>query len=82
MTEEQNPKPKIQGPKSEEAQPVRTPQVFAGECPNNAAHAATRVYKTLREVRYCVCDDCGRTWKKTGPAAGAKVAEKKERPAV
>jgi hypothetical protein len=76
MSDEQSPKSKVQGQKSEEAQAVRTPQVFAGECPNNAAHLATRVYKTLGEVRYCVCDDCGRTWKKEGPRATPKAKER------
>jgi DNA-directed RNA polymerase subunit M/transcription elongation factor TFIIS len=76
-----NPKSQIRNPKSDEseAEPVRTPRVRAGECPANESHVNTRVYRTIGEVRYCVCDDCGRTWKKTGPAAGPKLAKEKER---
>jgi hypothetical protein len=56
-----------------EVEAVRTPQVFAVACPKNPGHLATRVYKTKGEIRYCVCDDCGHTWKQTGPlASGAK----------
>jgi len=60
-----------------EAKAVRTPQVRAGACPKSDAHNATRVYRTIGEVRYCVCDDCGHTWKKSGPPAGAKPAKER-----
>jgi hypothetical protein len=58
-----------------DGKPVRTPQVRAGACPKSELHTATRVYKTLGEVRYCVCDDCGHTWKKHGPPATPKPAK-------
>lgn len=51
-------------------EPVRRPRVFALACPVNPKHVATRVYRTDGETRYCVCDDCGATWKQIGPAAG------------
>jgi hypothetical protein len=54
------------------AQPVRTPQVFAGACPVSDSHENTRVYRTAGVTRYCVCDDCGKTWKKSGPPATPK----------
>jgi hypothetical protein len=56
------------GRRRRRAEAVRTPQVFAGACPQQReVTKATRVYRTLGEVRYCVCDDCGHTWKQ--PAA-------------
>ncbi len=57
------------------AEPVRKKRVYAGPCPRNAEHAATRVYRTDGQVRYCVCDDCGETWKKTGPRSDEEHAE-------
>ncbi len=36
-------------------------------CPVNPEHGRTRVYKTAGRTRHCVCDDCGKTWKQTGP---------------
>jgi NAD-dependent SIR2 family protein deacetylase len=80
MTNDQNQKGDRRQ-KAGEPEEVRTPQVFAAACPANSEHKATRVYKTHGEVRYCVCDDCGKTWKQTGPrASGPKPA--KERPAA
>jgi hypothetical protein len=66
---------------SGEPEAVRTPQVFAAECPKNPEHKATRVYRTVGAVRYCVCDDCGHTWKQTGPLASPPKPAK-ERPAA
>ena len=40
-------------------------KVYAARCPRNGNHKKTRVYRTLTKVRYCVCDDCGHTWKQT-----------------
>jgi len=34
------------------------PEEFRAVCPNNPQHHA-RVYRTLKNVRYCICDDCG-----------------------
>lgn len=48
---------------------TRSPRVFAAVCPRNPGHQATRVYKTKGRTRYCVCDDCGNTWKQVGEAA-------------
>jgi hypothetical protein len=39
------------------------PRKKTGPCPRNANHTATRVYKSGEAIRYCVCDDCGTTWK-------------------
>lgn len=41
------------------------PKVWAGECPKDSRHQQTQVYKTFGSVRYCKCNDCGSTWKKT-----------------
>ncbi len=54
--------------------PSRKKRVFAGACPNKETHANTRVYKTDGLIRYCVCDDCGHTWKQTGPKAESEPA--------
>ena len=82
-TDSENPKSQVSNPKSPEAESatdeVRTPRVRAGACPKSPDHKAMRVYRTLGEIRYCVCDDCGHTWKKTGPAAAARAAKEKER---
>lgn len=40
----------------------------AGDCPTNAKHANTRIYRTMGSIRFCVCDDCGTTWKATRAA--------------
>ncbi len=48
---------------------TRKMQVFAAVCPRNERHQATRVYKTAGKTRYCVCDDCGHTWKQVGEPA-------------
>lgn len=45
--------------------------VSAGVCPRVPAHGPGRVYKTNNQVRYCVCDQCGDTWKKAGPPASS-----------
>jgi hypothetical protein len=50
--------------------PTRSANVLAGSCPKSKAHTAVRVYKTDGRIRYCKCNDCGSTWKMTGPAAG------------
>jgi hypothetical protein len=55
------------------AEPVRSPQVFAGDCPKSPTHKQTRVYRTVGQTRYCVCDDCGHTWKQIGPAASKEA---------
>lgn len=36
---------------------------LTGPCPKSAHHVRRRVYRTTELVRYCVCDDCGETWK-------------------
>lgn len=56
------------------ALPVRSPRVEAGACPRSAAHSRTRVYRTVGQTRYCVCDDCGTTFKRIGPEATLPVA--------
>jgi hypothetical protein len=67
MSDEKN--QKSEEPKNQ-AEEVRTPLVRAGACPRAEHHKNTRVYRTVGETRYCVCDDCGHTWKRTGPRAG------------
>ena len=44
-------------------------EVEAGPCPVNAEHTGTGVSSTQGRTRYCRCDTCGHTWKKTGPFA-------------
>lgn len=51
------------------AQRVSSPKVNAGGCPISKRHENTKVYKTVGRTRYCRCDDCGHTWKQTGPFA-------------
>lgn len=48
---------------------VKRPRANAGPCPAHPNHTATRVYTTRGVTRYCVCDDCGHTWKVTGERA-------------
>jgi len=48
---------------------VASPKMTAGECPINPAHEHTMIYKTVGRVRRCKCNDCGHTWKLTGPFA-------------
>lgn len=50
-------------------EPVRTPKVYAGQCPTHAGHEHTAVYKTEGRTRYCKCNDCGATWKRQGEYA-------------
>ena len=50
---------------------VRSPKVNAGECPKSPRHQNTIVYRTAGRTRYCKCNDCGATWKKTGDYADA-----------
>lgn len=54
---------------AKETSPTRSPQVRAAECPKNPAHPHTAVYRTRGRTRYCRCDDCGATWKQSGPFA-------------
>lgn len=45
-------------------------KMVAGDpCPTNPDHRRGRIYKTDRRSRYLVCDDCGTTWKLSGPYA-------------
>jgi hypothetical protein len=50
------------------AQRVASPKIRAAECAS-CGSGQTRVYKTEGRVRRCVCDNCGTTWKLTGPFA-------------
>lgn len=52
---------------------VQHPKVNAGPCPKSKSHPNTRVYRTKGQTRFCVCDDCGETWKKSGPLADADM---------
>lgn len=61
--------PPAAGPAPPVPKAARKLRVFAGPCEQVPTHKRTRVYKTLGQVRFCVCDDCGHTWKKTGPEA-------------
>lgn len=57
-------------PQSEPATPtVPRVEITAGPCPKSDNHTSTRIYKTAGRVRYCVCDECGENWKKSGPYA-------------
>lgn len=59
-------------PEMPEPKPARTNGRFSGPklvCPTNAEHRRVRVYKTSGRTRYCVCDDCTRTWKVVAEAA-------------
>lgn len=50
-------------------QRVNAPRVAAGPCPNSPTHTQTRIYKVEGRIRRCKCNDCGATWKLTGPYA-------------
>lgn len=70
----QEPGARSQGPgvatqEIDERLPLKKQRVHAGECPQGASHKSTRVYRTAGRIRFCVCDDCGHTWKKSGPPA-------------
>jgi len=52
-----------------EIRKTRSPRVFAAVCERNPNHQSTRIYKTKGRTRYCVCDDCGHTWKQVGEPA-------------
>lgn len=73
--QDQDQQGKDAAPETSDAEPVRTPRVTAGPCPRSKTHTNTRVYNTKGVTRYCVCDDCGETWKRTGPLASAKPAK-------
>lgn len=47
-------------------------RIEAGNC-MDCKSAKTRVYKTQGVVRYCVCDECGNTWSKSGPLANPLI---------
>jgi len=36
------------------------------QCPTSPSHQHLRVYDYHGETCFCVCDDCGTTWSKTG----------------
>jgi hypothetical protein len=58
--------------KSEVIKLTHRKKVFAKPCPKGGVdhpHYNTRVYATRGEIRNCVCDDCGHTWKQRGPLA-------------
>lgn len=48
-------------------------RIEAGKCEACNATKGTRVYKTQGVVRYCVCDQCGNTWQKSGPLANPLI---------
>jgi len=48
-------------------------RIEAGQCDACKAKTGTRVYKTQGVVRYCVCDQCGHTWQKSGPLANPLI---------
>lgn len=50
---------------------VNSPRVKAGPCPRNPNHEGPRVYSTKGRTRFCVCDSCGKKWKRIGPEAGS-----------
>jgi hypothetical protein len=54
---------------AETLEPTRTKLERTGPCPKTPAHTNTRVYRTVGQTRYCVCDDCGHTFKRIAPAA-------------
>jgi hypothetical protein len=56
---------------TESVAPTRPMKVFAGNCPTSPRHINTKVYRTVDKIRYCVCHDCGATWKQSGPASAA-----------
>ena len=64
---------------------VAAPKVLAGPCPRSERHQNTHIYRTAGRSRYCKCNDCGHTWKLTGPYADslreycATLAESLER---
>lgn len=43
----------------------------AGPCPRVSTHVNTRIYSTKGRTRYCICDDCGETWKQDADPADA-----------
>lgn len=49
--------------------PTNSPRVRCSPCPTTKhlpeeqQHKNRRIYNTLGKTRYCVCDECGETWK-------------------
>lgn len=49
--------------------PVNSPKVKVSACPTTVnlpeeqQHKNRRIYNTNGKTRYCVCNDCGETWK-------------------
>ena len=58
-----------QGEKSPKRATFKPKRASAGPCSRTPSHVNTRIYKTSGSTRYCVCDDCGETWKLTGQPA-------------
>lgn len=57
---------------TEATKPTYKPQrAAAGPCPRVGTHVNTRIYSTKGRTRYCICDDCGETWKQDADPADA-----------
>jgi hypothetical protein len=39
------------------------PKMKPGPCVRVPTHTNTKIYKTAGRVRYCICHDCGETWR-------------------
>jgi hypothetical protein len=63
--------PAIEKTKPGRKEPPKKERIHAGPCDRVPTHKNTRVYNTKGRVRFCVCDDCGATWKKTAAEAVA-----------
>ena len=48
---------------------TRSKKVRAAVCPKSENHTNTRVYRTVGKTRFCVCDECGETWKQIADEA-------------
>jgi hypothetical protein len=75
MTKSPQKKPAVKSADKVRTEPVRTMNVEAGPCEKHPHHINTRVYRTVGQTRYCVCDDCGHTYKRIGPPAATPALE-------
>lgn len=56
-------------PSTDETVATTSTQRFTPVCPVSPNHTGAKVYRTDLRTRYCKCNDCGHTWKMSGPPA-------------
>ena len=59
--------------KGESRRRVERVKISAGPCPGCKHESQSEIYDTKGPTRYCKCNGCGETWKKTGPLANPLI---------